>query len=119
VVALMHRGEIWVARLNPNQGAEVGKLRPVVIVQADPITQAGLATVIVVPLTTQDRPGARALRVPIRRRDRLLCDSFAMTDQPRSLDRSRLGGGPLTTLSPEELTELERALLGVLGIGLA
>ena len=36
------------ARLNPNQGAEVGKLRPVVIVQADPITQAGLATVIVV-----------------------------------------------------------------------
>jgi mRNA-degrading endonuclease toxin of MazEF toxin-antitoxin module len=24
----MHRGEIWVARLNPNQGAEVGKVRP-------------------------------------------------------------------------------------------
>lgn len=39
----MHRGEIWVERLNPNQGAEVGKLRPVVILQADPITQAGLA----------------------------------------------------------------------------
>jgi mRNA interferase MazF len=33
----MRRGEIWVARLNPNQGAEVGKLRPVVILQADPI----------------------------------------------------------------------------------
>ncbi|MEB3348551.1 MAG: type II toxin-antitoxin system PemK/MazF family toxin, partial [Cyanobacteriota bacterium] len=90
----MRRGEIWVARLNPNQGAEVGKLRPVVILQADPITQAGLATVVVVPLTTQDRLGARALRVPIRARDRLLCDSFAMADQPRSLDRSRLGDGP-------------------------
>jgi len=114
----MRRGEIWVARLNPNQGAEVGKLRPVVILQADPITQAGLATVVVVPLTTQDRRGARALRVPIRARDRLLCDSFAMVDQPRSLDRSRLGDGPLTTLSREELAELERALLGVLGIGL-
>ena len=36
----MRRGENWVVRLNPNQGAEVGKLRPVVIVQADPITQA-------------------------------------------------------------------------------
>jgi mRNA interferase MazF len=57
--------------------------------------------------------------VPIRARDRLLCDSFAMADQPRSLDRSRLGDGPLTTLSREELAELERALLGVLGIGLA
>lgn len=31
MVALMRRGEIWGARLNPNQGAEVGKLRPVVI----------------------------------------------------------------------------------------
>lgn len=101
----MRRGEIWVARLNPNQGAEVGKLRPVVILQADPITQ--------------DRLGARALRVPIRPRDRLLCHSFAMADQPRSLDRSCLGDCPLTTLSPEELAELERALLGVLGIGLA
>ncbi|MFM1798365.1 MAG: hypothetical protein RLZZ117_643, partial [Cyanobacteriota bacterium] len=100
-------------------GAEVGKLRPVVILQADPITQAGLATVIVVPLTTQDRPGTRALRVPIRARDRLLRDSFAMADQPLSLDRSRLGDGPLATLSPEERTELERALLGALGIGFA
>jgi mRNA interferase MazF len=85
MVALMRRGEIWVARLNPNQGAEVDKLGPVVIVQADPITQAGQdTTVIVVPLTTQDRPGTRALRVPIRSRDRLLCDSYAMADQPRS-----------------------------------
>jgi len=50
---------------------------------------------------------------------RLLCDSFAMADQPRSLDRSRLGDGPLTILSREELAELERALLGVLGIGLS
>lgn len=60
------------------------------------------------------RLGARALRVPIRARDRLLCDSFAMADQPRSLDRSRLGDGPLTTLSRAELAELERALLGVM-----
>jgi mRNA-degrading endonuclease toxin of MazEF toxin-antitoxin module/predicted transcriptional regulator len=81
-------------------------------VQADPITQAGLATVIVVPLTTRDRPGTRALRVSIRSRDRLICDSYARADQPRSLDRSRPGDGPLAALSPEELTELEQTLLG-------
>jgi hypothetical protein len=49
VVALMRRGEVWVARLNPNQGAEVGKLRPVVVIQADALTEAGLATLLVVP----------------------------------------------------------------------
>jgi len=32
----MRRGEIWVARFHPNQGAEVGKLRPMVILHADP-----------------------------------------------------------------------------------
>ena len=36
VVALMRRGEVWVARLNPNQGAEVGKVRPVVVIPHEP-----------------------------------------------------------------------------------
>jgi len=79
------------------------------------------ATALQISVLATLRPVLSVLspRVPIRSRDRLLCDSFAMADQPRSLDRSRLGDGPLTTLSPEELAELERALLGVLGIGLA
>ncbi len=51
-MALIRRGEVWVARLNPNQGAEVGKLRPVVVIQADLLTDAGIPTVLVVPLTT-------------------------------------------------------------------
>jgi mRNA interferase MazF len=57
-VALIRRGEVWVARLNPNQGAEVGKVRPVVVIQADLLTDAGIPTVLVVPLTTQMRRGA-------------------------------------------------------------
>ncbi len=40
----MRRGEVWVARLNLNQGAEVGKVRPVVVIQADALTEAGLAS---------------------------------------------------------------------------
>jgi mRNA interferase MazF len=40
-----------------------------------------------------------------------------MADQPRALDRSRNGEGPLTTRTAEELAALERVLLGVLGLG--
>jgi mRNA interferase MazF len=40
-VALIRRGKVWGARLNPNQGAEVGKVRPVVVIQANPLTKAG------------------------------------------------------------------------------
>jgi len=114
---MMRRGEIWVARLNPNQGAEVGKLRPVVVIQADLLTEAGLPTVLVVPLTTQERSSTAALRVPIQARDRLLRPCFAMADQPRALDRSRIGDGPLTSLSRDELAALELALRDVMGLG--
>ena len=93
---MIRRGEVWVARLNPNQGAEVGKVRPVVVIQADLLTAAGLATLLVVPLTSQRRQGAEALRVPIRARD-------------------RLGDGSLTALSAVEMAALEEALRGVMG----
>ena len=31
----MRRGEIWLGNLNPNRGNEIGKIRPVLILQAD------------------------------------------------------------------------------------
>jgi mRNA interferase MazF len=115
-VALIRRGEVWVARLNPNQGAEVGKVRPVVVIQADLLTDAGIPTVLVVPLTTQMRRGAELLRVLIPARERLVRDSYAMAEQPRALDRARLGEGPLTRLTAEELLKLERALRAVMAL---
>ena len=115
-MALILRGQAWVARLNPSQGAEVGKLRPVVVIQADPLTKAGLATLLVVPLTTQWRQGTEALRVPIPARDRLLRDCYAMAEQLRAIDRARLGEGPLTSLTAAEITALDKALSGALGL---
>ena len=113
---MIRRGEVWVARLNPNQGAEVGKVRPVVVIQADLLTDAGIPTVLVVPLTTQMRRGAELLRVLIPARERLVRDSYAMAEQPRALDRARLGEGPLTRLTAEELLKLERALRAVMAL---
>ena len=112
----MRRGEVWVARLTPNQGAEVGKVRPVVVIQADALTEAGLATLLVVPLTSQRRRGAEALRVAIPARDRLLRECWAMAEQPRTLDLNRIGEGPLTRLSAAEMAALERALRAALGL---
>lgn len=113
---MIRRGEVWVARPNPNQGAEVGKVRPVVVIQADLLTEAGVATVIVVPLTTQQCRGAERLRVQIHARDRLLQDCWAMAEQPRALDRGRLGEGPLTVLNTGEMAALDLALRGVMGL---
>lgn len=112
----MKRGELWVARLSPNKGAEAGKTRPVIIMQADPILATGLPTVIAVPLTTQYRPAFGPMRIRIAARDRLQKDSYAMVEQTRALDRSRFGDGPLTTLTADEMAAVEKSLKAVMGL---
>ena len=41
---------------------------------------------------------------------------YSMADQPRALDRSRIGEAPLTLFSGAEMTALEQALRGVMGM---
>ena len=112
----MKRGEIWIGNLNPNRGAETGKIRPVLIVQADFLTQQGSATVVVLPLTTQARKNVEPLHVTVPARGRLRQNCQVMPEQPRTLDRNRLAEGPLTVLSEEEMAKVEKALLAVLGL---
>lgn len=112
----MKRGEVWVARLNPDQGTEVGKARPVIVMQADAILASGLRTIIVVPLTTRYRPASEPMRIRIAARERLLKDCYAMVEQNRAIDRSRFGEGPLTTLTAEEMATLEKSLKAVMGM---
>jgi mRNA interferase MazF len=112
----MKRGEIWVANLNPNRGAEVGKIRLVLVLQADFLTDQGEPTIIVLPLTSQVRPSKEPLHITIPARDRLAQTCQVMPEQPRTLDRNRLGDGPLTRLTPDEMKSVEKSLLAVLGL---
>jgi mRNA interferase MazF len=48
----MKRGEIWWAELKAPRGREPAFRRPVLIVQDDLLTESRLATVMVVPLTS-------------------------------------------------------------------
>ncbi len=112
----MKRGEIWVGNLNPNRGAEVGKLRPVLIMQADFLTDQGEPTIVVLPLTTQVRASKEPLHVTISARDRLVRTCQVMPEQPRTLDRNRLADGPLTRVTSEEMRAVEKSLMAVLGM---
>lgn len=112
----MKRGEIWVGNLNPNRGAEVGKIRPVLIMQADFLIDQGEPTIIVLPLTTQVRASKEPLHITIPARDRLLQTCQVMPEQPRTLDRNRLRDGPLTLATSEEMKAVEKSLMAVLGM---
>jgi mRNA interferase MazF len=112
----MRRGEIWVGNLNPNRGNEVGKIRPVLILQADFLIEQGEPTLVVLPLTTQVRKSKEPLHVTIPARGRLRETCQVMCEQPRTLDRTRLGEGPLTTLSPDEMRAVEASFKAVTGL---
>ncbi len=106
VSMLYKRGTIFPARLNPARGAEPGKIRPVLILQADDLTVAGHTTVVIVPLTT-NLIDAAPLRFRISKREKLHNDSDLMCDQIRAVDIRRLGTERIATLTHEEMLQIE------------
>lgn len=116
MVEIVRRGEIWVANLNPSRGQEIGKIRPVLVFQDNALTAIGTPMIITLPMTTQVYPAFKQWRITVTARSRLLKDCQIIVDQPRTLDRSRFGEGPLAILSEKEMVSVERAFLGVCGM---
>lgn len=116
MVEIIRRGEIWVANLNPPRGQEIGKIRPVLVFQDNALIAIETPMIVILPLTTQVCPSFKQWLVTVTARHRLLRDCQIIVDQPRTLDRSRFGEGPLATLSEAEMEAVERAFLGVCGM---
>ena len=115
----MRRGEIWVARFNPNVGAEIGKVRPVVILMEQIFLDAGAPVIMAAPLSTKYWPGLAQLHIAVPARDRLLKDSHVVLEQTRALDRSRFGEHSLGKLTPEEMGVVEQRLFLMFGISIS
>lgn len=113
---MKRRGEIWVANLNPSRGREIGKLRPVVVIQDETFTASGTSMIVILPLTTQIYPSFKKWRITVRPRDRLVKPCQIVVDQPGALDVDRFGDGPLTSLTNEEMAAVEKSLKGILGL---
>jgi mRNA interferase MazF len=85
----MKRGDVFYANLDPTQGAETQKTRPVVIVSNNAANRAG-ALVTVLPLTS-NVSRIFPFEVKLSATDTGLSkDSKAMAQQVRTLDKGRL-----------------------------
>jgi len=112
----MRRGEIWLARLNPNTGAEAGKIRPVLIMLDDALLATGMSPVLCIPLTSKLFKNLAGLRMEIAPRGRLLKPCYVMPEQARALDINRFGETPLATLTHQEMIQVERLFLTCCGM---
>jgi len=84
------RGDLFYASLDPVVGSEQGDVRPVLIVQNN-MGNKHSPTVVVVPLTSSKR-AFLPTHVRISRTGGLSADSTALTEQVRTIDRTRLDG---------------------------
>jgi mRNA interferase MazF len=89
------RFEVWIVRLDPVLGAEIGKTRPGVIVSPDEANDA-LRTVLVAPLTSVRRKWPTRVPVTVNR-----VPGDAALDQMRAVDKTRLAL-KIAALTPAE-----------------
>ena len=105
----MKRYEVRWAHLDPTQGAEMAKTRPVVIVSLDVLNER-LQAVTVCPLTTQLHPTWRTrLKVRVAKRP-----AEVAVDQIRTISKARLGK-KLGTLAPADASALRRLITEMYG----
>jgi mRNA interferase MazF len=112
----MRRGEIWLARLNPNARAEAGKVRLVLILLNNELLATGMSPILCIPLTSKLFKNLGGLRVEIPSRGRLLKSCYVMPEQMRALDRSRFNDTPLASVTDEEMIAIERLFLATCGL---
>jgi mRNA interferase MazF len=105
----MKRCEIRWASLDPTQGAEMAKSRPVVIVSLDVLNKQ-LQTVTVCPLTSQLHP-AWGSRLQVQGGKQ---PAEIAVDQIRTISKSRLGV-KIGALSDDEAAALRRILTEMYG----
>ena len=85
----IRHGHLYVADLNPRDGTEPGKLRPVVVIQTDFLNEALHPSTWILPCTTR-MVGENILRVVLPKKIAGNSeDCEVMVDQSRSIDNVR------------------------------
>ena len=109
----MKRGEIWIASLDPKKGNEVGKQRPVLIVQTDLLNDVKHPTLIIAPISSQAQT-ENILRFRIENQNLHKGFGYILIDQIRTIDadlRLKKKTGKLKSADVEEVdTRLKQVL---------
>ena len=106
---------MYLARLDPVKGAEVGKLRPVVILTDQSLLDVKPAHIFVCPLSGRSNPDYQALHVALPARDSLKVQSYALVEHCRSISIRRLQSDRLAKIEVDELNEIIRRLHRLVG----
>lgn len=103
---ILTRGGIYLARLDPAKAAEIGKIRPVLILNAQAILNVTPPLVFICPLSSKSHPKFSSLHVELMPRDNLNKTSYALLEHCRSISLERLIFPRLAQLTNAELSTI-------------
>ena len=109
-----HRGDIYIANLNPYTGAEQGGIRPVVVLQNN-LGNRYSPTLIVAAMTKEIKRTDLPTHVYIRRAGDLKKPSIIVLEQIRTIDKSRVHRF-IGRLSPMQMNLVDRVIRKSLGL---
>jgi mRNA interferase MazF len=115
----MVRGEIYFVDLEPRSGSEQAGRRPCIIVSTDAFNQArGWRSITVVPLTSAERWQMASPTTVLFKAGEcgLPKNCAALAHQITTIDRDKIIGSRIGSLSIEHLANLSRALLNYLAL---
>jgi mRNA interferase MazF len=112
---ILTRGGIYLARLDPAKGAEIGKLRPVVVLTHQTLLDVRPAHVFVCPLSSRSDPAYKALHLALEPRDSLQVTSYALVEHCRSISIQRIKSERLAQLDTTEIDSIVHKLQQLIG----
>jgi mRNA interferase MazF len=84
------RGGIYLAKLNPAKTSEVGKVRPVIILNAQMILDSVPSVIFICPLSSQSHIEFSSIHLELPARDSLEVISYALIEHCRSVAITRI-----------------------------
>jgi len=116
VVEILTRGGIYLAKLNPAKAAEIGKIRPVAILNSQFILNNTPPIIFICPLSSQSQPAFSDLHVALPKRDNLKIISYALVEHCRSITINRITYPRLAQLTTDELSTILHRLQRLVGL---
>ena len=109
------RGGVYLARLDPAKGAEVGKLRPVALLTDQALLDTEPPQVFICPLSRHSKSTYQALHLKLPPRDGLEVKSYALAEHCRSISIRRIRSERLARLDADEIGEIIHRLQRLIG----
>lgn len=112
---ILTRGGVYLAKLNPAKLAEVGKVRPVVILNSQEILDSLPPVVFVCPLSSKSQESFSYIHLRIAPRDNLEVESFALVERSRAVSSRRIVYPRIAQITEQETQKLLVILKHLLG----